>query len=120
MKVFHIFTVTPIDVASHELPSVQYGDYYVAAGSLAQAHEGLKELGNVIGASEVYGAEMVMAYRSDGVIVSPESKLNQREALQQHRHWATVQTRYSLLATGAETPEQFVARRFAENRPQFA
>lgn len=120
MKLFHILTVTPIDVESHELPAVQYGDYYVASESLARALEGLKECGNVIGSSEVYGAELSMSTRADGVIVRPESNLNQRESLQQHRHWATVQTRYSLMAQGAETPEQFVARRFAENHPQYA
>lgn len=74
----------------------------------------------MVGSSEVYGAELSMSARADGVIVRLESILNQRESLEQHRHWATVQTRYSLLAQGAETPEQFVARRFSENHPQYA
>lgn len=120
MKLFHILTVTPLDVASHELPAVQYGDYYVASESLDKAFDGLREYGNVIGASEIYGVELDLTKRDEGVIIRPESKQNQRETLGQHRHWANVQDRYTLLATGAESPEQFVARRFAENHPQYA
>lgn len=116
-KVFHIFTVTPVEVGEHEVPRVQYGDYFVVGKSLQDTFGGLTEYGNVIGASEVFGSELDLTAREDGVLVRPESKLNQIESLKQHRHWSALQGRYVLLAKGAESPEDFVARRFTENRP---
>ena len=120
MQIFHILTVTPIDVASDELPAVRYGDYMVAGDSLQAAFADIKDYGNVLDASEVYGAQMDMSKRESGVIVRPESSLNQRVLLAQHRHWSNTQERYILLATGKESPEQYVSRRFAETHPQFA
>lgn len=120
MKIFHIFTVAPIDVKDDELPAVQYLDYYLVGESLQNAFEGLREFDSVSRAAEVYGAELDMSSSVTGVIVWPESQLNQREMLGQHRHWANVQDRYTLLAKGAESLDEFVARRFVESYPQFA
>lgn len=119
MKIFHIFTVTPIDVKAEELPAVQYQDYYLVGESLQNAFEGLRDFGSVSRAAEVYGAELDMSNRVTGVIVWPESQLNRRETLGQHRHWVSVQDRYTLLSKGTESLYEFVARRFVESHPQF-
>lgn len=115
MKIFHIFAVYPIDVAGHELPAVQHHDYYIASTSLAAAFAEIKEFAVVVGASEVWGAQ-----KNEAVIIHAATRLNTRIDLGQHQHWANVQKRYKLLANGAESPEEFVRRRFAENCPQFA
>lgn len=118
MPVFHLFTVTPVAVESHELPAVQYGDYFVQAPTLNTALANIREYGNVIGASEVWGAPM--GARFDGVIVRPESGLNRRELVNQHRHWATVQDRYKLLQRGAESIEQFFDKSLEAYMSRFA
>lgn len=115
MKIFHIFAVTPIDVASHELPAVQLHDHFVCAQSLESAFAEIKEHSIVIKSSEVFGAES-----NRPIIIDSFSRLNQRVNLGQHRHWANVQKQYALLSKGGESPEQFVERRFAENHPHFA
>lgn len=105
MKIFHIFTVTPVVVNSNELPQVQYGDYYVVSESMTAAFVGLSEYGDFISASEFYGAELDFAQRDAGVIIGPERILNQRESLEQHLHWVSVQERYTRLLPSAESAE---------------
>lgn len=120
MKLFHLMTVASVDVAAHELPAVRYGDYYLVGKSMKAAFAAIHDYTDVSLAAEVFGVEINVPSRVDGVIVSPRTNLNQRVTLQQHRHWANVQKRYKLIATGAESPEDFVSRRFAENHLQYA
>ena len=140
MEIFHIFTVTPIDVASYELPSVQYGDYYVLDESLDAAFSKLRDFSRVVGASEIYGIETVTSESMNGIILDAHMRYDRSEwferhrhwaniqgvweieqttakKLEQHRYWANIQETYTLLAKGSESPEDFVSRRFAERYP---
>lgn len=113
MNIFHIFTVSPVDVDRHELAAVQYGYYYVAAESLEKAFHSLRECGDVIRASEVYGGQMFTLH-GEGVIVRPDSRLTVRKDMADHLHWASVQDRYKLLATGPESLTQYRDRKSSE------
>lgn len=120
MAIFHLFTVTPIDGSGETAPAVSYGNYYVTAPTLACAFSCLKEDQAVAGAAEVYGAERSSTAVVADVLLRPSSTLSTQESLSQHKHWLRMQERYELLAQGAESLDQFFARKFAERFPRWA
>ena len=80
LRIFHLFTVTPIAVQPHELPAVKYGDYFLASPTLQQAYQDISEYFDIAQAAEVYGAARETP-PVDGVIVDPASQFNQRVTL---------------------------------------
>ena len=114
-NIFHVFTVTPIDVFDYELPAVEYGEIFVAAPNSDAAYEYTKHL--TVDATEVFVGKRPL---QNGILIHPKTELVKRETLQHHRHWSKVQKGYKLLARGAESPEQFVMRRFGEKYPHLA
>ncbi len=109
MPLFHLFTVKPVEVQDHELPRVQYGDYYLFAADLQAAWDTIKEWVGVADAAEVWGIAA-----GDHFQITPQSRLHQQEQANQHRHWAQVQDRYRLIHSGPESLEQWSDRRLDE------
>ncbi len=109
MPLFHLFTVKPVEVQDHELPRVQYGDYYLFAADLQAAWDTIKEWVGVADAAEVWGIAA-----GDHFQITPQTRLHQQEQANQHRHWAQVQDRYRLIHSGPESLEQWSDRRLDE------
>jgi hypothetical protein len=109
MPLFHLFTVKPVEVQGHELPRVQYGDYYLFAADLQAAWDKIKEWEGVADAAEVWGIEAGEHFQ-----ITPTSRIHQQEQTNQHRHWAHVQDRYRLIHSGPESLEQWADRRLDE------
>lgn len=103
LRIYHIFTVTPIAVQPHELPAVKYGDYLLASQTLQQAYQDISGYIDIVQAAEVYGAERETP-PVDGVIVDPASQHNQRVTLNHHQHWSHVQDRYERLKGDTAIP----------------
>lgn len=109
MHLFHLFTVKPVEVHSHELHRVQYGDYYLFASSLQAAWDAIKDQTDVADAAEVWGSKS-----DDSFQITPATRLHQQEQAGQHRHWVRVQEGYKQLHSGPESLEQWADRRLAE------
>lgn len=112
MKVFHVFAVTLDDYGLNEVPHVRYHDYYVAATSVARA------LNEVLGESLAKDAAEVWGRRVESarpLIVTPFTRLNIREKLEQHKHWARLQDGYiAVPRAGRKTLDTLVDERFAK------
>lgn len=109
MPLFHLFTVMPVAIKDHELPRVQYGDYYLFSSSLQAAWSTIKAWAGVADAAEVWGVEVDQHFQ-----ITPDTRLNLQEQTNQHRHWTRVQDRYRLIHSGPESLEQWEDRRLDE------
>lgn len=98
----------PVDVPAHEMPRVQFGDYFVEAENLPAAYELINERAGVADAAEVWGTLQERA-----VIVDPLSRLNHQEVATLHLHWTLQQSsgRYQLLHEGPVTLQAWASRR---------
>ena len=111
MPVFHLFTVKPIEVQESELPRVQYGDYYLGATCLQAAWDAIKDWQEVADADvlEVWGINADPHFQ-----ITPATRLHRQEQAHQHRHWARVQDRYTLIHSGPVSLDRWADRRLME------
>lgn len=115
MKLFHLIVATPIEAQPHELHRVLYSDYIVEALGLQAAYDAISGHTapvDVAMAPEVWGR--ALEPRKDGVVVSPDTKLQSQVDIGQHRHWASVQDRYTLVHQGPESFQKWIDQKFQE------
>lgn len=106
---FHIFTVKPVAVECHELPRVQYSDYYLFATSLQAAWETIIEWEGVADSAEVWGIQLDLNFK-----ITSTTRIHQQCQASQHHHWAREQDSYRLIHAGIEPLEQWADRRLDE------
>lgn len=109
MPLFHFLTVKPVVTLEHELPRVQYGDYFISAPTQQAAWEKIKGWPEVADSTEVWAAKTDEAFQ-----ITPDTKLHQQDQAAQHQHWARVQDRFQLVHRGAESLNQWADRRLEE------
>jgi hypothetical protein len=109
VPIFHLFTVKPIETQIHELPCVQYGDYYLVAPNLQAAWDEIKGWQEMADVAEVWGVNADLHFQ-----ITPTTRLLRQEQVHQHSHWVQVQERYSLIHSGPVSLEQWAERRLVE------
>lgn len=115
MKLYHLIVATLIEAQPHELHRVQYSDYVVEALGLQAAFDAISTDTapvEVAMAPEVWGRELEP--RTNGVVVSPDTKLQSQVDIDQHRHWSRVQEQYTLVHKGPESFQHWTDRMFQE------
>ena len=116
MAIFHIFTVSPVEVSPHELPRVLYRDYMLSAPTMEQAWAYLSEWHGVSDCAEVWGAERVSSEETF-VITGCDTVMSKETELASHEHWRSVQDdncgAYTRLHSGPTSLQQWQEAHFA-------
>lgn len=116
MPIFHLFSVSPVEVQPHELPRVLYRDFMIFAPSLEAAWARIAELEGVVDAAEVWGAERDSSEETY-VITGPNTLMSKEADLSHHRHWREMQAedgKYTHLHSGPLSIEQWHENHFAQ------
>ena len=116
MPIFHLFSVSPVEVQPHELPRVLYRDFMICAPSLDSAWSRIAEWEGVVDAAEVWGAERD-SIEETYVITGPNTLMTKEEGLDHHRHWRAMQAedgKYTHLHSGPLSIEQWQENHFAQ------
>lgn len=116
MPIFHLFSVSPVEVQPHELPRVLYRDFMIFAPSLEDAWARIAEWEGVVDAAEVWGAERDSSEETY-VITGPNTLMSKEADLGHHRHWREMQAvdgKYTHLHNGPLSIEQWHENHFAQ------
>src|SRR3989338_6979689 len=116
MPIFHLFSVSPVEVQPHELPRVLYRDFMVCAPSLEAAWSRIAEWEGVVDAAEVWGAERDYSEETY-VITGPNTLMTKEAGLDHHSHWRAMQAedgKYTHLHSGPLSIEQWQENHFAQ------
>lgn len=116
MPIFHLFSVSPVEVQPHELPRVLYRDFMVCAPSLEAAWSRIAEWEGVVDAAEVWGAERDSSEETY-VITGPSTLMTKEVGLDHHSHWRAMQAedgKYTHLHSGPLSIEQWQENHFAQ------
>lgn len=116
MPIFHLFSVSPVEVPPHELPRVLYRDFMICAPSLDAAWARIAEWEGVVDAAEVWGAERDSSEETY-VITGPNTLMMKEADLGHHRHWRAMQAedgKYTSLHSGPLSIEQWHDNHFAQ------
>lgn len=119
-NLFTIVAAHSVSVQCHELPRVRVDNFLVEGDSLNAAFAEIEKYEGVVDATEVFGIECRR------VMLTPSTKMQREESLEQWEHWSRMARRgeteadWRLLAEGPETFRQRMDRQFLERNPQFA
>ena len=116
MPIFHLFSVSPVEVPPHELPRVLYRDFMICAPSLDAAWARIAEWEGVVDAAEVWGAGRDSSEETY-VITGPNTLMMKETDLGHHRHWREMQAqdgKYTHLHSGPLSIEQWHDNHFAQ------
>ncbi|WP_087865111.1 hypothetical protein [Comamonas thiooxydans] len=119
-RIFTIVAAHPVDVQSHELPRVRVDTYLVEGDELKAAFGKIADYEGVVDATEVLGREL------DHLVLTPITRLQKEETLEQWTHWrhlidqGELEDSWTPLARGPESFQQRRERKFAEANPHLA